>query len=336
MRAPAAALTTLVVLCSFAAARTSQAEPRDPAAAEALFAEGRTLLKQGRLAEACPKFEASQRLDPANGTLMNLAECYEKSGRLASAWVTFRDAAAGAASAGQAARAAHARTRAADVEPRLCRLRVDVDRSVEQPVFRDDVALDRAVFGQAIPIDPGRYAILVRDGNAVVFRREVEVAPRADGSCATVVVAVPSLGPSHAAATHANANASSNSAAPNSLESTSAPSPDVSASGWTAARPLALAAVGVGIVGIGAGSFLGLRAKSTWDEARSKCTPNGCGDEAQSLASTARQQAGIGTVSFLAGATVVAGAVVWILAPSAKRSVGLAPVPGGLFASGRF
>src|SRR6478672_5858918 len=118
-RASATGFAALATLAAIAASPAAHAQTRDPAAAEAFFAEGRTLLKQGRYAEACSKFEASQKLDPGNGTLMNLADCYEKSGRVASAWLSFREAAAAAASASQVARASHARARAASLEPRL-------------------------------------------------------------------------------------------------------------------------------------------------------------------------------------------------------------------------
>ena len=55
----------------------------DRVAAEALFDEGRNLVAAGKIAEACPKFADSQRLDPSPSTLLNLASCWEKLGRTA-------------------------------------------------------------------------------------------------------------------------------------------------------------------------------------------------------------------------------------------------------------
>src|SRR3954468_2190760 len=86
----AASLSMLAPSSALAQDASSQA------AAQALFEQARKLMADGKFPEACPKLAESQRLDPGAGTLLNLGHCYEKSGRTASAWVTFKDAAAAA------------------------------------------------------------------------------------------------------------------------------------------------------------------------------------------------------------------------------------------------
>src|SRR5438132_4379169 len=79
----------LVALGSRAGAQSAA----DKAAAEALFDQGRAAMQASDFAKACGLLERSQRIDPGIGTLLYLAECYEKHGRTASAWATFREAA---------------------------------------------------------------------------------------------------------------------------------------------------------------------------------------------------------------------------------------------------
>jgi len=69
------------------------------AAADALYEDAGKLIAANRWAEACPKLEASLKLDPGIGTLLRLGYCYEKTGRTASAWSTFNDAVAMATTA---------------------------------------------------------------------------------------------------------------------------------------------------------------------------------------------------------------------------------------------
>src|SRR5262245_49057221 len=104
------AATTLVGALATSTASAQSAGAK--AEAEALFEAGRALLASDDYDKACEKFLASERLDPAVGTLMNLAECSKRAGRTATAWAYLREAAALARTRGDAAREAIA-TRAA-------------------------------------------------------------------------------------------------------------------------------------------------------------------------------------------------------------------------------
>src|SRR4051812_25432076 len=141
------------------------AEPRakphatdpDVAAAQALFEEGRALMKQGQTQEACPKFEESQRLDPGLGTQFNLANCLEQQGKLASAYALFTEVADAARATGQSERERVARARAEAVEPQLTKLAILVPKgsSRELTVERDGVPVAQAEWGSPVPVDPG-------------------------------------------------------------------------------------------------------------------------------------------------------------------------------------
>ncbi len=82
----------VIAVATLAAAPAWAQDAAKEQSAELLFQEGQQLIKDGKLAEACPKFEQSLRLDPAIGTLLSLAHCYDLSGRAASAWATYVEA----------------------------------------------------------------------------------------------------------------------------------------------------------------------------------------------------------------------------------------------------
>src|SRR5262245_41400370 len=95
----------------------------ESAAAVSLFDEGNRLYEAGKFAEACPKYEASLRLDAASlDTRGRLAFCYEKVGRLASAWTAWREVKARAGRILGRERAVEiAATHIAELEPKLAR-----------------------------------------------------------------------------------------------------------------------------------------------------------------------------------------------------------------------
>jgi serine/threonine-protein kinase len=148
----------------------------DKAAAEALFEEGRQLAQDGATAAACAKFEQSESLEPAAGTLLNLADCYEKLGRTASAWGALRDATARAELAGEARRAEAARAKAASLEVRLPRLRLVLDDApAGLKVQQDQRVVVDALWGTPLPVDPGRHEVSAGAPGFVSWSQAVEV-----------------------------------------------------------------------------------------------------------------------------------------------------------------
>jgi hypothetical protein len=153
----------LVALGLLLASPCALAQAEDQAAARSLFDEGRKLLKAGKLDEACPKLEAAAKLYSSPGILLNLGDCYEKSGRTASAWTEFGESAAAAERAERRDQAAEARRRQAALEPKLSRLAVQVPREVPGLVVsRDGTDLAPAAWGSPIPIDAGAHKIRAR------------------------------------------------------------------------------------------------------------------------------------------------------------------------------
>jgi hypothetical protein len=164
----------------------SPADAQDKAAAETAFAEGRRLALNGDFAGACARFEASERLEPATGTLLNLAECYGKLGRSASEWAALREASARAALAKETQRAELARAKADELEPTLAKLELSVPKPVDGlEIERDGVRVDAQLWGTPVPVDPGPHVIQARAPRTAAWSDRIEVA---QGPVLTVVV----------------------------------------------------------------------------------------------------------------------------------------------------
>src|SRR5262245_43999718 len=121
-----AALTLVAALIAVPSAQAQS----NKVAAEALFEEGRRLMSEGKIADACPKFADSQSLDASPGTLLNLASCYEKLGMTASAWGTYREAASLAAASGRTDLVAVGQKHAESLGPKLSRLSIVVTNPI--------------------------------------------------------------------------------------------------------------------------------------------------------------------------------------------------------------
>jgi hypothetical protein len=147
----------------------------DAAAADALFADARRLMEEKRYLEACSKFEGSYKEEPTLGTLLNLANCNEVAGQLATAWARWGEAEAKARQQGDdRAELAHDRREA--LAPRLPKLLVLViNPRPGLSVLRDDVELASGSFGSALPVDPGLHAVQVVREDGVLHRQDVQL-----------------------------------------------------------------------------------------------------------------------------------------------------------------
>jgi hypothetical protein len=155
------ALALALALALGSSASLARAQSRDPAAAEALFREGRALSDAGDIAGACAKFRESDRLDPAVGTTFNIADCEERLGHLARAWTLFDEVAQRLPPSDK--RRTVAQKRAAALEPRLPKLRVTLAPGAPEGtrITRDGVELGAASLGTPLPVDPGEHVLRI-------------------------------------------------------------------------------------------------------------------------------------------------------------------------------
>jgi hypothetical protein len=136
------------------------ASAEEESTADALFREGRHLLANGQAAEACDKFAESQRLEPSSGALLNLARCHADAGMTATAWAEYLEAARLARGRERHQQAAEAELRAAELQPRLTRLRVELEpQSPGVVVTRNGEPLGPSDLNVPLIVDPGSHVI---------------------------------------------------------------------------------------------------------------------------------------------------------------------------------
>jgi hypothetical protein len=308
-----ALLLVLSGLLATAAARAETPSSDSASLAEALFREGKKLMREGNYAEACPKLAESQRLDPGAGTLVALALCYEAEGKTASGWVGFNEALATAVREGNADRKTVAETRLKALENQLSWLTIRVPPATAGiqglELRRDGLAILPPAWGVATPVDPGAHAITASAPGRRSWRADVQIGANADVQEITVPELELELEP--AASPLPAAPAPSLRA---ETRRAGAPEPRLSEprgpTVWTAV------AGGVGLVGIGAGTWLGISALRAAREADRRCPGPTCSDSrAVELSERATTLADLSTASFVTGAVGLGIAITLLLVP---------------------
>jgi len=110
---------------------------------------------------ACGLYERAfaVRRTPAN--LGKLARCYERVGKISSAWLAFVAAADGATDPKTRSEAEASAARLAKTLPKIT-LDIVVAKGTKPPeVFYDDRRVDSALWGKPLPVDPGEHVIRV-------------------------------------------------------------------------------------------------------------------------------------------------------------------------------
>jgi serine/threonine-protein kinase len=285
---PLAALLTL-------ASPASAASPQDQAAAEVLFTDGRKLAASGDFEHGCAKFAESQRLDPASGTLLNLGDCYEKLGKFASSWATFKECEAMARLAGDSKRQAEAARRAELLTPQLAKLALVVPPDARVPGFelrRDGTLIGEGQWGSSLPIDVGTHTIEAKAPGYKPWSTEIRI--DVNGAAATVRVQPLEIAPVDSAR---------------------------SLSFWSTRRTAAVLVGSVGLAGVVVGVVAGGLALSDAASSRSHCEPLGdataCDPNGLALRHDTRTLGNVANVALpVGGAALVTGVVLLATAPA--------------------
>lgn len=282
----------------------AQVPTQSKAMAEALFREATELVASGQHVKACERFEASQRAEPALGTVLHLADCYDRIGRTASAWVWFVEAREQARASNQSEREQIASRRASDLERRLSTIRIDVPPEARLPgltLEMNGAPVPASSFGVPIPVDPGRSYVRAAAPGYFPWTQVLYLEPGPDRRN----VELPLL------------SRRASEPKPSSASVAAKPGPP---------RWVGFALGGGGLFGLGAATVLGIRAHDLDRQSRDECRADACNAEGKSLRDRAFGAANAATVAAIAGGALVAAGVTWVvLVPSSseKRSIEL-------------
>ncbi len=307
-RGTASAAVVAFVLALAILVRPAHAQSAQVGKADALFNAGRSLLEAGEYVEACPKFAEAQTLAPGLGVTLYLADCYERTGRTASASVEFRRAEQ-IASTRHDPRGAVAHDRAvALVEhvPQLAIVVTEAARAQGVAVTCDGEPVPTSRWGGLPePIDPGDHEIVVSAPSKVVRRTTVTLAPLA-GTVMTSIDALDDRLPPP----------------PPLLPATrDFYLPDVVEARATQ-KTVGFIVGGVGLLGVGVGSALGILASSKLSQSNAgPCdSTDHCSSQGLDLRRDADHFGNASTGVFLgAGAALAAGVVLYLTAPKTSR-----------------
>lgn len=309
--------TSVLIVCAVTSVARAQT---NEAAAIKLFDEGRAQMKAGKFAEACAAFEKSQELDPANGTLYNLAGCYVKLGKLASAWATFRTL--GETDSNEQRRA-DSLAQATALEPRLPKLVVTVagERPADLRLELDGLAITSAL-GVETPVDLGTHTLVARAAGFADWTQTIEITLEGKAKALELQLvkqdAPPPIEPVIPAP-------------PATPER-----PPLSDPGPPFSPRLGLLVGGVGVAALATGVVFGLVAKGRYDDAQFLCGEEDqlCSpvdiDAANASVDSARSAATISTAAVIGGAVLVgAGVGMYLYARRTESAVQVTPGGGG-------
>lgn len=294
-----------------------------PGEAQQRFEEGRALLREGHAAEAIPKFIASIASEPTLAALLNLADCYERIGKLASAHARFRQAQE-LAQGKDSVRAEEARKRAEILEPRLSTITLlPPPRTEGVRVWVDGVEIPAADWGKPRPQDAGTHEVIAQDSQGT--RRKSMVALPAEAAHITAPIEITSAG---------------NPVSPPVGPPRPTVVPPGEPGGLGTLRTVGVITGGVGVAALVTGTIAGVVALGARSDLKGACAtypqcPAERRAELTDLDDRARTFGTVSTITIIAGAAlVVAGAVLYLTSPS-PLAQGRAPGRGvGTWAQG--
>jgi hypothetical protein len=298
-----------IALCATSAARAGSAD------AEAAFREGRKAVQAGDWSTACIKFAESERLEPAPGTLLNLADCEDHTGQLVSAHEHFGVAASGFPRGDN--RRTIALAREAQLDRRIVRLTLRLSPAAppDAVIRKGDAAVPASALGSPMLVNPGTLTLVVVAPGRVDHPYTLnlhegdQVEQTLDPGDPIPVAPTPATG------------------------AVSPPSPEVPPAAPAGQphggglRTLGFVLGGVGVAGLATGAVTGLLTLDRASTVKSHCPDLACDPQGLTAASQGQWLSTMSTVAFIAGGALVVGGAYFIFFCGGRSTATVAITP---------
>ena len=329
VRRPALALV-LAAMCALATAPAAAQAPAGGGDREAqrtqLYKEAVDLANAGRWADAAEKLQAVLAIRSSPKVRFTFGQAEEHVGKLATAYDAYAQALADAEAAAETDVADTAGRALRALGPRVPVVRVKVT-GVGASSATATIDEHAAKLGEPVRVDPGDHVVQVTAPGARAAQSNVTVA---EGQRVEVPVEL--------VAEDFN-TAPAESPAPAAAEAEPEPAP-AAPSGPFPWRTVGLVAAGVGVVGMGVGTYFGIDAISKNSTSnQTGCNGNVCTQSAYDTREDAKSAATASTIAFVVGGVLAAGGItLWLLGPKGDAAAQVTPVAlaggGGLTVTG--
>lgn len=287
------ALTAVVVLPP--AAAHAKGNP----SAKTADKDGQKLEKQKKWDEAKSAYEKALELDDKPDTRLRLAGVEDKLGNLVEASEQVKKVLDAKGLSG--AVRAKAKKLQKSLEKRTPTLTFDLPKGFSGSVKIDDQVIPQSELGGPVPANPGTRKISAEAGGMKPYNETVELKEKDKKNLSILLTELPK-------------------------EETAAeeegPAEQEKPKKGGGNKTLAYVSLGVGVVGVGVGAFMGLKAKSTKSEIDDKCKNGVCSEGERDLYDTGKTQATISTVGFIVGAVGIGVGTVLLLSGGSGKTEG--------------
>jgi hypothetical protein len=308
--------------------RAQSVDPQTLSIAQVLHDQAVKAMDRGEYANACPNLEEVVRLIPDGmGAKLTLAECYEHSGRLASAWITYAlvDSTATKVSQVQYKKKAHKRAEA--LQPQLAQFTIVVPEAVRTipgiEIKRDGVSVGQVQWGIPLPVDRGKHFVVATATNKQRWEKSIEIL--ADGTSTSVTIE--QLADTKSVVTAPSVSSAMEPAPTRPRQTAPAASPS---GAW---RKAGLVIGGVGLASLGIGAAFGITAivKQSESNRDGHCHDgNYCDPTGIPIRDAGLTAGTVSTAMFIAGGIALAGGItLFVTSPQtpmvANTKVGVGP-----------